>query len=155
MHHLHRATAPQPTTFSYADRAKQIKNKAAVNENPTDKLIRELREENEKIKKLMEAAAGGMSIEEMMAVSFSRPCPAPSQLPLGSSCFPFDPGRAALMFAVWLHWPLRSVLDVRASIRWVAAVVVTALRCRKKRRQRCGNRSRPTCARSWPTPTSK
>lgn len=40
----------------YADRAKKIKNKAVVNENPIDKLIRELREENERLKK----AAGGV-----------------------------------------------------------------------------------------------
>ena len=33
-----------------ADRAKQIKTKATVNEDPTDKLIRELREQNEKLK---------------------------------------------------------------------------------------------------------
>ena len=33
-----------------ADRAKQIKCKATVNESPTDKLIRELKEENEKLK---------------------------------------------------------------------------------------------------------
>lgn len=45
-----------PFTFRYADRAKKIKNKAVVNENPMDKLIRELKEENEKLKKLM---AGG------------------------------------------------------------------------------------------------
>ena len=30
-------------TLRYADRAKKIKNKAIVNENPMDKLIRELR----------------------------------------------------------------------------------------------------------------
>ena len=42
----------------YADRAKKIKNKAVVNENPMDKLIRELREENEKLKKMFES--GGM-----------------------------------------------------------------------------------------------
>ena len=40
-------------TLRYADRAKKIKNKAVVNENPMDKLIRELREENEKLKKAM------------------------------------------------------------------------------------------------------
>lgn len=40
----------------YADRAKKIKNKAVVNENPMDKLIRELKEENEKLKLAM---AGG------------------------------------------------------------------------------------------------
>jgi len=52
----------------YADRAKKIKNKAVVNENPMDKLIRELREENERLKKSMSgdlpvAPAQGMSPE--------------------------------------------------------------------------------------------
>lgn len=42
----------------YADRAKKIKNKAVVNENPMDKLIRELREENDRLKKMIEG--GGM-----------------------------------------------------------------------------------------------
>ena len=36
-----------------ADRAKQIKTNAQVNEDPTEKLIRELQEENEKLKKMM------------------------------------------------------------------------------------------------------
>lgn len=31
------------STLRYADRAKKIKNKAIVNENPLDKLIRELK----------------------------------------------------------------------------------------------------------------
>lgn len=31
------------STLRYADRAKKIKNKAVINENPLDKLIRELR----------------------------------------------------------------------------------------------------------------
>lgn len=31
------------STLRYADRAKKIKNKAIVNENPMDKMIRELR----------------------------------------------------------------------------------------------------------------
>ena len=47
--------------FRYADRAKKIKNKAVVNENPMDKLIRELREENEKLKKSL--GGGGMIME--------------------------------------------------------------------------------------------
>lgn len=42
-------------TLRYADRAKKIKNKAVVNENPMDKLIRELKEENEKLKKAMQS----------------------------------------------------------------------------------------------------
>jgi kinesin family protein 1 len=47
-------------TLKYADRAKQIKNSAVVNENPQDKMIRELKEENERLKKLL-AASGGPS----------------------------------------------------------------------------------------------
>uniref|UniRef100_A0A2P2I1T5 Kinesin-like protein 6 n=1 Tax=Hirondellea gigas TaxID=1518452 RepID=A0A2P2I1T5_9CRUS len=39
------------STLRYADRAKQIKTKAVVNEDPTEKLLRELKEENEKLKK--------------------------------------------------------------------------------------------------------
>jgi len=45
------------STLRYADRAKQIKTVATVQENPTDKLIRELREENERLQKLV--ASGG------------------------------------------------------------------------------------------------
>eukprot|EP00729_Bicosta_minor_P020384 gene20385-35548_t len=48
------------STLRYADRAKQIKTKAVVNENPTDKLIRELKEANEKMKAML--ANGGESI---------------------------------------------------------------------------------------------
>ena len=39
------------STLQYADRAKQIKNKAVVNEDPTDALIRGLKEELERLKK--------------------------------------------------------------------------------------------------------
>lgn len=49
-------------TLRYADRAKQIKNKAAVNESPTDKLIRELREENAKMKAMLGGAGGGVAM---------------------------------------------------------------------------------------------
>lgn len=37
------------STLRFADRAKAIKTKAVVNESPTEKLIRELREENQKL----------------------------------------------------------------------------------------------------------
>lgn len=50
------------STLRYADRAKQIKTKAVVNEDPTEKLIRELQEENERLKKLLES--GGIEIPE-------------------------------------------------------------------------------------------
>ena len=40
-----------------ADRAKQIKVHAKVNQDQTDKLIKQLREENEKLKNLMSSGA--------------------------------------------------------------------------------------------------
>lgn len=47
------------STLRYADRAKRIVNKAVVNESVQDKIIRELKEENDRLKKmLMEAAKG-------------------------------------------------------------------------------------------------
>lgn len=48
------------STLKYADRAKQIKNQAVINENPQDKLIRELKAENDRLKAEL-AAAGGPS----------------------------------------------------------------------------------------------
>lgn len=41
-------------TLIYANQVKSIKNKAKVNENPQDKLIRELKEENERLKQMMD-----------------------------------------------------------------------------------------------------
>jgi len=46
------------STLRYADRAKQIKVVVQVMENPTDKMIRELKEDNEKLKKMLEAMGG-------------------------------------------------------------------------------------------------
>lgn len=48
------------STLRYADRAKQIKNSASVNEDPTEKLIRELQEENEKLKAML--ASGNLEM---------------------------------------------------------------------------------------------
>jgi kinesin family member 1 len=48
------------STLRYADRAKQIKTKAVVNEDPTEKLIADLKAENEKLKKML---AGDKSIK--------------------------------------------------------------------------------------------
>ncbi|OWF56723.1 Kinesin-like protein KLP6 [Mizuhopecten yessoensis] len=47
------------STLRFADRAKAIKTTATVNENPTDKLIRELREENARLLKLLKV--GGIN----------------------------------------------------------------------------------------------
>ena len=42
-----------------ADRAKAIKTKAVVNESPTDKLIRELKEENKKLQEMLKKGGSG------------------------------------------------------------------------------------------------
>ncbi|CAB3985233.1 kinesin KIF28P [Paramuricea clavata] len=47
------------STLRYADRAKQIKTTVTVNEDPTEKLIRELKEENENLMKMLKAAQSG------------------------------------------------------------------------------------------------
>jgi kinesin family protein 1 len=49
------------STLRYADRAKKIQNKAVVNESPQDKLIRELKEENERLKKELAGKGGSLS----------------------------------------------------------------------------------------------
>ncbi len=70
------------STLSFADRAKALKTKPIVNENPTDKLIRELRDENAKLKAMLEgkeipgmvgmvggeSGGGGVGQEELKAL---------------------------------------------------------------------------------------
>ena len=46
-----------------ADRAKQIKTSAKVNEDPTEKLIRELKEENDKLMEMLKKAQAGESVK--------------------------------------------------------------------------------------------
>ena len=42
------------STLRYANRAKNIKNKARINEDPKDALLRQLQEEMERLKKQLE-----------------------------------------------------------------------------------------------------
>lgn len=51
------------STLRYADRAKQIKTTAKVNEDPTEKLIRELKEENEKLMEMLKKAQSGEAVK--------------------------------------------------------------------------------------------
>eukprot|EP00929_Paragymnodinium_shiwhaense_P051385 TRINITY_DN2586_c1_g1_i1.p1 TRINITY_DN2586_c1_g1~~TRINITY_DN2586_c1_g1_i1.p1 ORF type:complete len:881 (+),score=258.96 TRINITY_DN2586_c1_g1_i1:122-2764(+) len=55
------------STLRYADRAKKIKNTAQVNENPQDKLLRELREENSQLKAMLEEmkSSGQVNIQKV------------------------------------------------------------------------------------------
>ena len=54
------------STLRYADRAKKIKCHAKVNESATDKLIRELKEENERLKKQLETLGDGPTTESKL-----------------------------------------------------------------------------------------
>ncbi|XP_033735609.1 kinesin-like protein KIF28P isoform X3 [Pecten maximus] len=47
------------STLRYADRAKRIQNKAVVNESPTERLIRELKEENAKLLSMLSKGGRG------------------------------------------------------------------------------------------------
>jgi len=53
------------STLRYADRAKKIKNKAIINESPQEKIIRELRVENDKLKKILKEAMKGGGIIDL------------------------------------------------------------------------------------------
>ncbi|VDL84015.1 unnamed protein product [Nippostrongylus brasiliensis] len=47
------------STLRFADRAKAIKTNAVVNENQTERMLRELREENERLQKQLKGGGGG------------------------------------------------------------------------------------------------
>ena len=53
------------STLRYADRAKQIKNAAVVNEDPNQKMIRELKEEVERLRKLAQGQALPVDVESL------------------------------------------------------------------------------------------
>ncbi|GFY16463.1 kinesin-related protein 1 [Trichonephila clavipes] len=54
------------STLRYADRAKQIKTVATINEDPTETLIRELRAENDRLKKMIERGVMNVPIKPGM-----------------------------------------------------------------------------------------
>ena len=57
------------TTLQYADRAKQIKNKAIVNEDPTEKMIRGLKEELERLKNALKVSQQAAAAPVVVPVS--------------------------------------------------------------------------------------
>ena len=46
------------STLRYANRAKNIKNKPKINEDPKDAMLREYQEEIQKLKKMLEQGGG-------------------------------------------------------------------------------------------------
>lgn len=54
---------PLPHTYRYADRAKQIRCNAVINEDPNNRLVRELKEEVSRLKDLLYAQGLGDIIE--------------------------------------------------------------------------------------------
>lgn len=59
------------STLRYANRAKNIKNKAKINEDPKDALLREYQEEIKKLKALL--AGDGIDLDALKAVSAPQP----------------------------------------------------------------------------------
>ena len=57
------------STLRYADRAKKIKNVAMINEDPQEKIIRELKDENKKLKaiiaKIAESGKNEINLAEL------------------------------------------------------------------------------------------
>ncbi|XP_062520862.1 kinesin-like protein KIF13A isoform X2 [Corticium candelabrum] len=61
------------STLRYADRAKRIVNHAIINEDPNAKVIRELREELDRLRSLLTAGTqGGVSVDEQKAIDDMR-----------------------------------------------------------------------------------
>ena len=71
------------STLRYADRAKQIKNKAVVNEDPNEKLIKNLKSEIEELRRMLgtggagagagaAAGAGGPDVDSLLAEERER-----------------------------------------------------------------------------------
>lgn len=59
--------------FSYADRAKNIKCNAVINEDPNNKLVRDLKDEVARLKELLHAQGLGDILDsEFNAVKASR-----------------------------------------------------------------------------------
>merc|ERR1712217_477835 len=57
------------STLRYADRAKKIKNNATVNENPQERLLRELKEENAKLLEMIEQLKAGNGMVDAQALN--------------------------------------------------------------------------------------
>ena len=61
------------STLRYADQTKKIKNKPIINESAVDKIIRELREENERLKDMLRIAKlKGINLEDIDGNIFSN-----------------------------------------------------------------------------------
>lgn len=65
------------STLRYADQAKKIKNNAVINESDTDRMIRELKEENEKLKNTLvmlqkQMMGGQMTADQSMLNQLSE-----------------------------------------------------------------------------------
>lgn len=59
------------STLRYADRAKQIKTKAIINEDPVEKLINDLKAENARLKQMLES--GKIANQSMNTVINEKP----------------------------------------------------------------------------------
>lgn len=71
--------------YFIADRAKQIQNFAKINIDNTDKIIKDLKEENEKLKKLLEKEANQSAVAAATAAAAAADAAANQFFPLSKS----------------------------------------------------------------------
>eukprot|EP00614_Pseudopedinella_elastica_P001436 CAMPEP_0172586934 /NCGR_PEP_ID=MMETSP1068-20121228/6129_1 /TAXON_ID=35684 /ORGANISM="Pseudopedinella elastica, Strain CCMP716" /LENGTH=915 /DNA_ID=CAMNT_0013381825 /DNA_START=176 /DNA_END=2923 /DNA_ORIENTATION=- len=65
------------STLRYANRAKNIKNKPKINEDPKDAMLREYKDEINRLRALLEMQAKGLAVELPAASDAPAPAPAP------------------------------------------------------------------------------
>ena len=85
---------------SIADRAKAIKTKAVINESPTEKLIRELREENQRL--MEQLKAGGVVYVE--APQGAQPTGTTDEGKKLSGYYMFNSCSCFKIFVEWFCW---------------------------------------------------
>jgi hypothetical protein len=61
------------STLRYANRAKNIKNKPKINEDPKDTMLREFKEEIERLRKMLSDQAGGVNLGAAGVVANPKP----------------------------------------------------------------------------------
>ena len=70
-------TCTPPPSPRYANRAKNIKNKPKINEDPKDAMLREYKDEINRLRALLEMQAKGLAVELPAASDAPAPAPAP------------------------------------------------------------------------------
>uniref|UniRef100_A0A672SY07 plus-end-directed kinesin ATPase n=1 Tax=Sinocyclocheilus grahami TaxID=75366 RepID=A0A672SY07_SINGR len=87
------------STLRYADRAKQIRCNAVINEDPNNRLVRELKDEVSRLKDLLYAQGLGDIIESKMTNAMTAMSPSPSLSALSSRACSISSLHDRIMFS--------------------------------------------------------